>query len=235
MSRGGALYEETNALFASALEGKRMETAELRPDDLLAAAAVCRATLEPALDRDWEVPAREMEWSCRRTLDHIVDALMLYSGYVGPRATARRTPLRNGDPGATLADLLTSAEGAAAILAELVRALPAGTRVFHPAGMADATGYVAMGCEEILVHTWDIAEGLGIPFAAPEELAARIVARILPWAPADVPPWDALRWGVGRIELPRHGRLGPDWYWHPAPLAEWDGTIKKRTVPPPWR
>jgi uncharacterized protein (TIGR03083 family) len=212
-----------------------MGTTELSPDDLLTAAARCRATLEPALERDWEVLAREMEWSCRRTLDHIVDALMLYCGYVGTRATARRTPLRNGDPAATPSELLNSVEAAAAILAELVRALSVGARVFHPAGMADATGYLAMGCEEILVHTWDIAEGLGVPFAPPEELAAKIVARILPWAPGDVPAWDALRWGVGRIELPGYGRLGPDWYWHPAPLAEWDGTIKKRTAPPPWR
>jgi hypothetical protein len=61
------------------------------------------------------------------------------------------------------------------------------------------------------------------------------VARIFPWAPAEGDPWAALRWAAGRAALPDRERLGPDWYWHCAPLAEWDGTIKKRTTPPAWR
>jgi hypothetical protein len=212
-----------------------MATAALRPDDLLTAAAACRAVLAPALDRDWEVPAREMEWSCRRTLDHIADALLLYAAHLATRATDRRTPPRNGDPAATPAHLLTAVESAAAILAAVVHAAPADARGFHPAGMADPSGFVAMGCEEILCHTWDIAEGLGVPFAGPDALAGRIVTRMFPWAPTDVPSWDALRWAAGRLALPGRPRLGPDWFWHCAPLAEWDGTIRQRTAPPTWR
>jgi uncharacterized protein (TIGR03083 family) len=207
----------------------------LVPDDLRDAARVSRATLAAALDRDWERPARDLTWSCRRTLDHIVDSLVLYAAYVATRAAERRVPPCNGDPGAAPADLLSALDSSAAILAEVIHAMPSGTRAFHPAGMADASGWVAMGCEEILVHTWDIAEGLGVPFAAPVDLAGRIVARIFPWAPADVPPWDALRWAAGRIALPGYERLGPGWYWHPAPLTEWDGTVKKRTAPPAWQ
>ncbi|MEA2595442.1 MAG: hypothetical protein QOF01_1911 [Thermomicrobiales bacterium] len=204
-------------------------------DDLLAAAATCCAALEPVLDRDWEVRAGDLEWSCRRTLDHIADALLLYTTHLATRATARRPPPRNGDPSASPAELLSAVESIAATNAEVIRAAPPGTRAFHPAGMADTAGFIGMGCEEILVHTWDIAGGLGVPFAPSADLAARIVARIFPWAPADVPPWDALRWGAGRIALPGHDRLGPDWYWHCAPLEEWDGTIRKRTAPPAWR
>ncbi len=207
---------------------------DLSADDLFAAAVISRAALEPALDRDWEVRAGDLEWSCRRTLDHIADALLLYTAHLATRATVRRPPPRNGDPSASPAELLSAFESIAATFAEVVRAAPPGTRAFHPAGMADATGFIGIGCEEILVHTWDIAEGLGAAFAPPGDLAARVVARIFPWAPTDVPPWDALRWAAGRIGLPGHDRLGPDWYWHCAPLAEWDGTVKKRTAPPAW-
>jgi hypothetical protein len=209
--------------------------ADLTPDDLLAAADTCRAALSPALDRDWEVRARDLEWTCRRTLDHVADALLLYAAHLATRATTRRPPPRNGDPTASPAELLAAVESSAATLAAVVRSAPSGTRAFHPAGMADATGFVAMGCEEILAHTWDIAEGLAVAFPPPNDLAARIVARLFPWAPDDAPPWDALRWAAGRIALPGHERLGPDWYWHCAPLAEWDGTTKKRTAPPTWR
>ena len=101
--------------------------------------------------------------------------------------------------------------------------------------MADATGWIAMACEEIVIHTDDIAQGLGLPFHPPDDLSRRITARIFPWAPADAEPWAALRWAAGRAPLPDRERLGPDWWWHCAPLSEWDGTIRKRTAPPAWR
>jgi hypothetical protein len=104
--------------------------------------------------------------------------------------------------------------------------------------MGDAAGFLAMACEEILVHTDDIARGLGLVFRpADEGLVRRVAARIFPWAPADADPWNALCWGAGRIALPDRPRLGLDWWFHPAPLSEWDGTIKHRTegTPPAWR
>ena len=206
----------------------------LDADDLSETAAICRRTLEPALDRDWDAPAGDLEWSCRRTLDHVADALLFYAAHMSARATARLTPLRNGDPARSPAELLTVVETAAAVLAEVVRAAPAGTRAFHPAGMADPEGFVAMACEEILIHTDDIAHGLGLDFQPPDALTARVLARLFPWAPTNVEPWAALRWASGRTALPDRARLGPEWYWHCAPLAEWDGTIKKRSAPPAW-
>ncbi|MFN8589872.1 MAG: hypothetical protein U0031_00330 [Thermomicrobiales bacterium] len=207
----------------------------LTPQDVLAATAICRGTLEPALAGDWQIPAGDLDWSCQRTLDHIVDTLFLYAAYVATRAIDRITPPRNGDPAASPAQLLTTVGAAAAVLAEVIHAAPPGTRAFHPAGMADATGWIAMACEEIVIHTDDIAQGLGLPFHLPDDLSRRITARIFPWAPADAEPWAALRWAAGRAPLPDRERLGPDWWWHCAPLSEWDGTIRKRTAPPAWR
>ncbi|MGH2615534.1 MAG: hypothetical protein ACRDJC_09870 [Thermomicrobiales bacterium] len=199
----------------------------LSPDDLLAAAAVARAALAPALDRDWSVPAGDLEWSCRRTLDHIIDALINYAGNLAIRSTEHRASPDVDTSQRPVAVALTMVEAAAAILAEVVRAAPPGARGFHEAGMADACGFVAMGCEEILVHSNDIAQGLGVTLYPPAGLAARVRSRLFPWAPSDVDPWDALRWAAGRTALPASPRLGPDWGWHCAPLAEWDGTMAK--------
>jgi hypothetical protein len=121
------------------------------------------------------------------------------------------------------------------VLAEVARAAPPGLRAFHPAGMADVCGWIAMGCEEILLHTDDIARGLRMLYRPTDNLSARILARLFPWAPADIDPWDSLRWATGRAALPERERLGPDWYWHCPPLSEWDGTTTKRTVPPACR
>ena len=48
---------------------------DVQADDLVAAGAICREALQPLLDADWSVPARDLAWDCRRTLDHIADAL----------------------------------------------------------------------------------------------------------------------------------------------------------------
>lgn len=211
-----------------------MPEPELIPDDVRMAAAICQAALRSALDRDWSVPAGALEWDCRRTLDHVVDALFLYAAYLASRATERLSPPRNGDPAATPERLLATVGVAADVFAEVARAAPGGTRAFHPAGMADLSGWIALGCEEILLHTDDIAQGLGLTFRPPDDLSARILARIFPWAPTESDPWASLRWAAGRAALSDRAPLGPDWYWHCAPLSEWDGTIRKRTAPPAW-
>lgn len=207
---------------------------ELEPGDVQAAAMICQATLRPALDRDWTVRAGDLEWDCRRTLDHIVDSLTLYACYLASRATARMSPPRNGDSAASPEQLLVSVGAMAEVLAEVGRAAPAGTRAFHPAGMADLSGWMALGCEEILLHTDDIAQGLGLVFHPPNDLSARILARIFPWAPADADPWAALRWAAGRAALPDRERIDANWGWHPAPLVEWDGQVRRRSAPPAW-
>jgi hypothetical protein len=205
------------------------------PDDVMNAAASCRAALAPALGDDWTVDAGDLEWDCRRTLDHISDSLFFYAASLATRATGRLSPPRNGDPTADPATLLSTVECAAAILAEVGRAAPPDTRAFHPAGMADVCGWMALGCEEILLHTADITQSLGLPYRPPNDLSARMLARLFPWAPSEIDPWDSLRWATGRAALPDRPRLGPDWYWHCAPLSEWDGTVKRRTTPPAWR
>jgi uncharacterized protein (TIGR03083 family) len=212
-----------------------MTDSELVPADLMTAARVCRETLALALARDWSVPAGDLEWDCRRTLDHIVDTLFLYAAYLASRGTERISPPRNGDPSASPAQLLATVVAAAAVLTDVARAAPPGTRAFHPAGMADVSGWIGMGCAEVLVHTDAIARGLGLPYRPPDDLSARILARLFPWAPSNINPWDSLRWAAGRAALPDREQLGPDWYWHCPPLSEWDGTIRKRTAPPAWQ
>ena len=59
-----------------------------------------------------------------------------------------------------------------------------------------------MGIVETLVHTHDLAAGLGLDWTPPAELCARTLARLFPDAPEDADPWTALLWCTGRAELP---------------------------------
>jgi hypothetical protein len=206
----------------------------LRPDDIRDTARLCREALAPALEADWNAPAGTLTWTCRRTLDHIGDALCLYAAHLAARAQERLPIARDGTPTLGVADLLRLVEPLAAILAAVAEAAPAGTRAFHPAGMADVSGFVAMGCDEMLIHSADIAAGLGLPFRPPDVLIGQVLARLFPWAPGGEDVWATLLWANGRAELSGYPRLEADWYWWCAPLEEWDGTRKRRTAPPAW-
>ena len=203
------------------------------PEDLHACASTVVTALAPVAAADWSVPAGDLEWDCRRTLDHVPDALLLYAAHLAARASSGLPAVRDGDVAATPRRLLRVLDTAAAILAEVVATAPPDARAFHPAGMADPEGFCAMGCDEILVHGWDLGRGLGVEVRPSEELAGRIVARLFPWVPAG--GWETLLWANGRVVLGGSDRLGPDWYWHCAPLAEWDGTPNRRQAPPRWR
>ena len=48
----------------------------------------------------------------------------------------------------------------------------------------DAEGFAAMHCDEVLVHGYDIARGLGVAFTLPPDLARHLRDRLFPWTPA---------------------------------------------------
>jgi uncharacterized protein (TIGR03083 family) len=196
---------------------------ELRPDDLRAAVAAAADAMAPHSDADWSVPAPDLEWSCRETLDHAVVGILWYAGNLATLAKRRPGIVRDSDPNASVGDLIEALVLSGHILARVAEATPPGGRAYHRMGSPDATGFVAMGCDETLVHTADICAGLGVRFDPPADVCARVVARLFPWAPEHDDAWERLLWCNGRIALPGHQRLGPDWGWWSAPLNEWDG------------
>ena len=199
-------------------------------EQLLAAAKSSIGTLLPAADADWTRKAGDVDLTCRETLDHILGATVNYVSNLAMRSTERLPRLYAPNPQASIGDMVMSILTAATILGELVDAAPPGARGYHPLGNPDPSGFAAMGCNETLIHTADIAAGLGLQFRPPDELCQQIVARLFPWAPAGSPGWETQLWCNGRIALPGEPRLEPNWSLQCAPLAEWDGTIKKRSL-----
>jgi uncharacterized protein (TIGR03083 family) len=127
--------------------------------------------------------------------------------------------------GLTPEEGLAAHAAAAALLAAVMRGVPPEARGYH-GQPTDAEGFAAMHCDEVLVHSYDIALGLGVAFSPPPDLTRRVRDRLFPWTPAG-DPWTTLLWCNGRVALPDHDRL-TDWSWHPAPLSTWDGTRRRR-------
>jgi hypothetical protein len=134
-------------------------------------------------------------------------------------------PDTDASPGVLLDVTLSSA----ALLAAAVSAAAPDDRGWHPWGIADRSGFAAMGADEILVHGSDLAAALGVKYQPPASLCRSVLRRLFPWAPADVSdPWKALLWANGRASL--GGAPEPDeyWRWHCAPLDTWDGTVHRK-------
>jgi hypothetical protein len=203
----------------------------LTPDGLRGAAAWAGRRFALVADEAWDRPAPD--WTPRRTLDHLVDTLELYAASVGTRATGRLTPPRDGDPGASRAELVAQLTLAADKLAALLAGLGEDERAYHPSGLADRSGWLGMAGTELLVHTRE-ACGPDPEDAALAPLAAAVVDRVLPWAPPG-DGWARLLQATGRAPLGDVPPAGADWWWHSAPLAEWDGVPRRRTSPPQWR
>ena len=137
--------------------------------------------------------------------------------------TASRVP--NTTRWLTLEEGLAAHDAAAALLAAVLREMPAEARGSH-GQPTDAEEFAAMHGDEVLVHGDDIVRGLGVACTPPPDLARHVRDRLFPWTPAG-DPWTTLLWCNGRMALPDHERL-TDWSWHPAPLSEWDGTRRRR-------
>lgn len=195
----------------------------LVPDDLAVAVRHFMTTLAPALDRDWSVPAGSLEMSCRDVLDHLANALAYYAGQVATSTPVRLTPIRDGEAMRTAAELLGVVETLAMVVQRVAEATPPDARAYHRMGMADTEGFVAMSCVEIMVHTWDIAQGLGVAFDPPAELMPKLLNRLFPWAPTGHDAWETFLYCVGRIPLGDLPHQHVAWGWHAAPREEWDG------------
>ncbi|MEU0336609.1 GNAT family N-acetyltransferase [Streptomyces sp. NPDC006193] len=185
-------------------------------DQVEAAVAGCTAALRPAVDRDWgAVDAGGLEWSCRETAEHVASDLLAYAGQLAGRARDAYVPFEiTLDEGTGNAGVLHVVETTGALFAATVRTTPPGVRAFHPYpfGSADREGFAAMGVAEVLLHTHDIARGLGIPYEPSPDLAAAVLAWLFPHVRPDTEPWPTLLWATGRGELPGRAPV-TGWRW----------------------
>ena len=185
-------------------------------DDVSRAVAGCVAALRPAVDRDWtDVKAGRLEWSCHTTAFHIAEDYVAYSANLAGRAQDGYVPFGiTLDEGTDNAGLLHVIETAGALLAAAVRPTPPGVRAFHPHPFrsADREGFAAMAIAETLLHTHDLAEGLGLAHEPAEDLAESVLTWLFPHVQPGPAPWPTLLWATGRGELPGRPPV-TEWRW----------------------
>jgi hypothetical protein len=193
-------------------------------DDILTTAELVVAVLEAGRDADWSARAGDLDWSCWETVEHLADDWFDYAAQLGvaqeervPFEAESRSP--EGPPNTIRAEPEEGVDGLIAVCrstaflhAAVVRAAPPTARDHHVYGVADPEASAAMGVVEGLVHTHDVATGLGVRFEGDPELAARVLARLFPDVARTDDPWTDLLWATGRLDQPDRPRRGT-WRW----------------------
>ncbi|MQY12314.1 hypothetical protein SRB5_24470 [Streptomyces sp. RB5] len=205
-------------------------------DDVERIVGLSVAALREAEGRDWTVRAGSLDWECWETAEHLADALFSYAAQLGPAkpplgthvpfAWQRKKP---GGPASVVfverdagtGGLLQVLETCGTLLTAVVRLTPPDRRAHHGFGAAGPEGFAAMGVVETLLHTYDIAGGLGIGWTPDAGLCARVLDRLFPDVEPGPEPWPTLLWATGRGELPGRERR-TEWRWYSSPRGESD-------------
>ncbi|MEH3075063.1 MAG: maleylpyruvate isomerase family mycothiol-dependent enzyme [Quadrisphaera sp.] len=187
--------------------------------DVEQAVAAVTSTLRPMTDADWTIPAGDLQWSCWQTAAHVAHDLLAYAGQVTASPREAYLPLDlvvRAD--APPAQLLQIVQTSASLLVLSLDSASLARRAWH-FGLTDPSGFATLGVNELLVHTWDIAQGLGLHFDPPAELAQKVVDRLWTSAPPG-PAGQVLLWCTGRVALPGLPRQS-DWVTpSPAPTPD---------------
>ena len=162
--------------------------------------------LTPYESNDWSVRAGSLEWSCWTTAAHVAHDLLAYAGQVAAQPESAYLPLDlviHAD--APPRDVLQVVKACGSLLSSTLTAAGDDTRAWHW-GPTDPGGFAALGVTETLMHTYDMTQGLGISWLAPEALCAAVLTRLFPDAP-DGDPVQVLLWSTGRADLDDRPRV----------------------------
>jgi hypothetical protein len=190
----------------------------------------CVSFLQASMGGDWNASVPGLDFSITGVVAHTAETCLWYAidlAAAGTDLTSVEQRVKTDAGPAAVVDTLAAY---AEVVAAVIEAAPATERGFHPFGMADPSGFAAMACDEMLIHTDDAASGLGLAFHPDDDLAAAVLERLFPWVANITEPWNQLRWANGRTAFAEQPRLS-GWAWHCAPLEEWDGTSLAATRP----
>ena len=169
-------------------------------EDFEKASQACVAALEEAVDRDWTVAAGSLTWSCWQTADHLVDVIFSYAFQIAARPEKSDLAFDElrAAPEAPASHLVNGLLAVSRMMTSTMRSSPSGVTIPWHGQPIDLRSWAAMGTREIILHTHDIATGLGVPYAPEADLAAAVLAFAHPDADPGHDPWASLVRASGR-------------------------------------
>lgn len=156
--------------------------AHMSTDLLSAAIAGFVAELDATPDTDWDKPTKCEGWSVRDLVTHMVGgaksaAVALRGGTREEAIAAGAGDVLGADPRAALRDSINDHLAAWKALAD------PDTVIHHPAADMPASRLIMFRIGDYLLHTWDLAAGLGRSVTLNPEVCAYVYANLEPMAP----------------------------------------------------
>jgi uncharacterized protein (TIGR03083 family) len=135
------------------------------------------------VDADWTTRTGVLEWTCWRTVDHIVDCLFSYALQIGARAHSEYLPFEelHAKPEATPPDLVAGLRPMTALLTAVVRDSPETTTASDGVLELSLSDWCARAAYELVLHTHDVVSGLGRDLEPPLELCGVILESDALW------------------------------------------------------
>jgi uncharacterized protein (TIGR03083 family) len=168
------------------------------PEALELTAEAVVAALRPSVSLDWSRKAGTLEWTVDATIAHMAAGMAKHLIYLTSRSPRFIAVATGRWPDATREEMLDAIVGCAAAMANAARQSPPGAMGFHVSGMHDAEGFLAMDVVDLLVHTEDVTQGLGLNFTPPDELCELALDFGHPDYAGRRPAWPTLLWVWGR-------------------------------------
>ena len=69
---------------------------ELTPGDIISAVTAAAGAMRGSTTDGWNTKARDLDWTCRRTLNHSIDAVLWYATNLATRSTEGVGNVRDG-------------------------------------------------------------------------------------------------------------------------------------------
>ncbi len=167
-------------------------------DDLDALTRIVAEAWRSGEDRDWSARAGTLEWSCTKTADHAVDAVLAPAFFLASR---KRDDYPTGEPFTIGHDprpvaLVEGVETAARILSAVVIAAEPDVRAIiwrrPQVELGRPEDFVARGALELILHAHDVCTGLGVAFEPPPDLCDRLRDHTRSWPAWSSPGWKQL-------------------------------------------
>ncbi|MGH9261254.1 MAG: hypothetical protein ACRD08_15410, partial [Acidimicrobiales bacterium] len=157
-------------------------------------------TWRVGFDRDWSVRAGTLEWSCTKTADHTVDAVLAVAFFLASRRQDGYPDWGWGEltmgPDARPDHLADALETVGRVLSAVIAAAEPGSRAViwrnprvETRGPAD---FAPRGALEMILHAHDVCTGLGLPFEPPTDLCSRLREHTRTWPHWGAPGWSEL-------------------------------------------
>ena len=166
-------------------------------------------TLDQRIALDWSVPAGSLEWSCWKTVDHMIDCVFSYAFQVASRAQSGFLPFHelHAMPEAKPSELVTGLRGITELFSGLLGSVPGDVEASDGVFMLDVDDWAVRAAYEMLLHTHDVVVGLGARFDPPSSMCAWVITSPKLWmldraiATTIANPWEALLLGSGRTPV----------------------------------